>query len=148
MAISADNEWSPLRSVIVGIAAGSCFSDEPSQMVEATMPEEHWAKFSGSQPFPPDILRQADQELDTLAEILRRENITVLRPQKVDWQEHRGYTGAMPRDGLLTVGNTIIEAPFAWRSRSNEICLGFSKILKDLSKDPAVVVARVPEKQQ
>ena len=40
----------------------------------------------------------------------------------------------MPRDGLMTVGNTIIEAPFAWHCRRHEIQLAYSTILGELSK--------------
>ena len=52
----------------------------------------------------------------------------------------------MPRDGLLTVGNHIIEAPFAWSCRSQEIKLAFSNILDALAADPAVRVIRAPER--
>ena len=147
MSVSADNEWSPLRSVIVGRAKVSCFPNEPEDMVDKTMPKEHRSKFFTSKPFPLAILQKADQELDNFAVMLEREGVTVSRPAEVDWLQHRGYTCAMPRDGLITIGNTIIEACFAWRSRSCEISLGFSKLLEDLSADPMVTVARASKLQ-
>ena len=51
----------------------------------------------------------------------------------------------MPRDGLLTVGNTIIEACFSWGCRRHEINLAFSDTLQDLAKDPSVSVVRAPK---
>lgn len=72
--------------------------------------------------------------------------VTVYRPERIDWQKLGGYTAAMPRDGMLTVGNHIIEAPFAWSCRSQEIQLAFSKILDTLAADPTVRVIRAPER--
>lgn len=50
----------------------------------------------------------------------------------------------MPRDGLLTVGNWIIEAPFAWGCRSQEIQLVYDEILNKLERDTSVRVIRAP----
>lgn len=44
--ISADNEWSPLRSVIVGLAENSCFPYAPSHMIKATMPKKNTMQIS------------------------------------------------------------------------------------------------------
>lgn len=45
---------------------------------------------------------------------------------------------------MLTVGNHIIEAPFAWSCRAREIELAFSDILTTLASDPTVRVVRAP----
>ena len=75
--VSADNEWSPLRSVIVGRAGSSCFPSEPTRMIEATMPSEHWQHFrpDRANPFPADVVAQADRELDNLAALLEGRGI-------------------------------------------------------------------------
>jgi glycine amidinotransferase len=130
--IFADNEWSPLKAVIVGDAEHSAFPSEPRHMIAATMPPEHFDMFRPSNPFPADIVAKAQSELDNFAALLEGLGIRVYRPKKVDWLEAGGYTGAMPRDGLMTVGNTLIEAPFAWRCRHQEIQLGYSDILHHL----------------
>jgi glycine amidinotransferase len=142
--VSADNEWSPLRSVIVGTAEHSCFPSEPEHMIEATMPSEHQANFKPHHAFPSEILKKAQIELDNFASILKREGIEVRRPTKVDWTKFGGYTGAMPRDGLMTVGNTIIEACFAWGCRRHEIQFAFANILQDLEEDDSTKVIRAP----
>lgn len=82
-------------------------------MIESTMPDQFWKEFRPDHPFPAPISESADTELNQLASILEREGIRVYRPRSVNWCEIGGYTGAMPRDGFLTVGNHIIESAFA-----------------------------------
>ncbi|RDA82973.1 hypothetical protein CP532_4468 [Ophiocordyceps camponoti-leonardi (nom. inval.)] len=142
--VSADNEWSPLKSVIVGRAEGSAFPSEEAHMMAATMPTEHLANFKQSNPFPPEILTKAQEELDNLAAILQNQGIKVYRPKKVDWLSVGGYTGAMPRDGLMTVASTVIEAPFAWKCRRHEIQMAYTDILDDLVSRGSVRICRAP----
>ena len=70
----------------------------------------------------------AGEELDNFARILEAEGITVRRPEVLpgdysqpystpDFKCSNGLYAAMPRDVLIVVGNQIIEAPMAWRSR-------------------------------
>ncbi len=143
--VAANNEWSPLRSVIVGRAEHSCFPQIPPHMIEATMPAEHAENFSTKRSFPSDLLAKADRELAQLASVLQENGVRVYRPERFDWSEFGGYTAAMPRDGLLTVGNTIIEACFSWECRHQEIERAFSAILEELATDKSVKVVRAPK---
>lgn len=144
--VHADDEWSPLRSVIVGRAGRASFPSAPGKMIEATMPSEHVSRFQPGNPFDANLIAKAEAELDSFAAILSSEGITVYRPKpNIDWVALKGYTGAMPRDGLMSVGNTLIEACFAWPCRAEEIEIGFSSILDHLSKDPTVQIIRRPE---
>lgn len=131
--VSADDEWSPLKAVIVGRAEHSAFPSEPAHMITATMPAEHRVHFRPQHRFPADILAKAQAELDGFAALLERLGVRVYRPREVDWVKVGGYTGAMPRDGLLTVGSTLIEAPFAWRCRRHEVQLAYGDILEQLA---------------
>ena len=144
--IRADDEWSPLRAVIVGKACYSRFPNEPFHMIKATMPPEHHQQFTTGGAFPSEIVRLAEQELDCFVSILRKEGVLVYRPNEVDWSKVDGYTAAMPRDGLMVVGSTIIEACFAWRCRNREIELAFGSLLRDLAEDERVTVVRAPWK--
>lgn len=108
------------------------------------MPPEYQSKFVRKSPFPSDIVEKATAELDNFAAILQREGIEVYRPAIVDWMKLDGYTAAMPRDGLMTVGNTIVEACFAWGCRRHEIKVAYEKILLSLKKDGAVKIVRAP----
>lgn len=131
--ISADNEWSPLKVAIVGRAEHSAFPSEPRAVFEASMPAEHVDQFRPGNPFPAEIVAKAQEELDNFARVLQQHGVEVLRPDKVDWLKVGGYTGSMPRDTLMTVGNTLIESPFAWACRRREVELGYSTILDKLS---------------
>jgi glycine amidinotransferase len=144
MRLASTNEWSPLKQVLVGRAEYSCFPNEPPSMVSATMPPTHHHHFKSSNAFPATILSNAAKELDHFTHLLEKEGIKTYRPKTVDWLQVGGYTGAMPRDGLLVVGNTIIEACFAWRSRSREVELALGQFLDVLERDPANVVLRAP----
>jgi glycine amidinotransferase len=113
-------------------------------MIKATMPARFHEAFKPNNPFPPQIIRDAEEELENFASLLRSQGIHVLRSAKVDWLQTGGYTGAMPRDGLLVVGNTIIESCFAWKCRANEVADSLGALLSKLEVNPCVKVVRAP----
>jgi len=115
-------------------------------MIKATMPEQHQDMFQPNASFPGHVLHEAEAELNQLVRVLQEEGIKVHRPNQVDWSKVGGYTAAMARDGLMTVGNTIIEAPFAWRSRKREIDLAYGNVLDELATDPRTTVVRTPKR--
>ncbi|MFF3860029.1 amidinotransferase [Streptomyces sp. NPDC002209] len=119
--VDACDEWSPLREVVVGTAYGAMFPAEDPRMIEATMPREHWAEFRPGHSFPSWIVEAAEQELQALAETLESLGSVVHRPRRVPWSGLGGYCAAMPRDLLLVMGNRVVEAPMAWRSRRHEL---------------------------
>ena len=129
-AVSSHNEWDPLEEVIVGVADGACV---PAWHValKATMPRRHWGFFAehGGRPFPQELIDRANRDLDGFVRLLDAEGVTVRRPERIDharpystphWRSSGGLYAAMPRDTLLVVGDEIIEAPMAWRSRYHE----------------------------
>jgi selenocysteine lyase/cysteine desulfurase len=71
--------------------------------------------------------------------ILEAEGVRVRRPEPIDfakplttphWDNLGGLYAAMPRDVLHVVGDEIIEAPMAWRSRYHEP-LAFRALIKE-----------------
>ncbi|KAJ5875772.1 lysine amidinotransferase [Penicillium soppii] len=143
--VQADDEWSPLQSVIVGRAGNACFPSAPAAMIEATMPSEHVHRFKPQSPFDRMLIAKAEVELDFLATILQSEGVQVYRPPiGIDWHDANGYTGAMPRDGLMSVKNTLIEACFAWPCRDREIEIAYEPVLVELAKDSRVKIVRRP----
>ncbi|KAL4901573.1 hypothetical protein BDW74DRAFT_181584 [Aspergillus multicolor] len=144
--VQADDEWSPLKSIIVGRAGKACFPNAPRQMIEATMSPEHVHLFKPYAPFEEALVAKAEAELDCFAAILKEAGVHVVRPPPgIDWLALGGYTGAMPRDGLMSVGNTLIEACFAWPCRDREIEVAYAGILGDLAKDSRVKIVRRPK---
>lgn len=125
--VNSFNEWDTLEEVIVGRVDGACIP-EWHATIQATMPAKHWDFFKehGGAYFSDELFRAAAEELDTLVAVLESEGVQVKRPDSVDWAlpfatpdfpQTRGVYAAMPRDLLLVVGDEIIEAPMAWRSR-------------------------------
>jgi glycine amidinotransferase len=129
--VNSYNEWDPLEEVILGIVDGACVPLWDVTL-EATMPDgqrDFYLQYGG-QPFPQAQIAAAQQDLAEFAYILEAEGVTVQRPEVVDharsfrtpaWESPGGLYGAMPRDGLLVIGDEIIEAPMAWRSRYYEM---------------------------
>lgn len=142
--ILCEDEWSPLQEVIVGRAEHSYFPSEPRDYMEAIMPAEHLDRFKPGNPFPTQIVQEADKELNNLAAFLESQGVKVHRPRLVDWGKVGGYTGSMPRDALLVVGNTIIESCFAWSCRRDEVHLAYRGILDRLEASGQYVVVRAP----
>lgn len=127
--INSHNEWDPLEEVIVGRVEGATIP-EWHVSGKAVWPRKHWDmyKTKAGQPFPTKLMEGAAKELDYLAHVLEGEGVIVRRPdasakafnQPVttpDFTSPSQLYAAMPRDVLIVVGNEIIEAPMAWRSR-------------------------------
>lgn len=125
--VSTFNEWDPLEEVIVGRVEESCIP-EWHAILEATLPPKHYDFFKnhGGQKFAAQLLLDAAEELENLVAVLEGQGIVVTRPDPVKWSipyhtpnfsQKVGLYAAMPRDFLMVVGDEIIEAPMAWRSR-------------------------------
>lgn len=95
---------------------------------KATMPDDqiNYMETNAGQPFPEKFVSFACGELDVFAETLAGFGITVRRPIEVHkttpyktphWETPGGLYSAMPRDSLLVIGDMLVEAPMAWRSR-------------------------------
>jgi glycine amidinotransferase len=139
-AINSFNEWDPLEEVIVGVVDGATV---PTWHVtlQATMPanQRDFYLRNGGHPFPKEQVEAASKELEEFANILEAEGVCVRWPDRLehgrpfatpDWQSCGGMYAAMPRDALLVVGNEIIEAPMAWRSRYFEP-IAYRSLLKE-----------------
>lgn len=127
----ASDEWGTLEEVIVGRADGACWPPtEPA--VLGCVPDHSHEAFStqGGKPVEPWLLHKAEEELDGFARLLESEGVKVRRPDQhahsnsfstPNWDSPSGLYAAMPRDVALVLGDTIIEAPMAWRCRYFEI---------------------------
>lgn len=121
------NEWDPLEEVIVGRVEGAIVPSWDDVAVKAIVPDHAKWFFEkyGGKPFPQEMIDKAAEELEGLVNVLQDLGIVVHRPQKTDysikyttpWWESKGLYCAMPRDVLLVIGDMILEAPMAWRSR-------------------------------
>lgn len=125
------NEWDPLEEVIVGRVDGARFP--PFHVVErvrALNPVGSvLARLISGRPYPGYVIRKAQRELETFVTLLKQAGVVVRRPEPLDssraagttrWHS-RGFCTASPRDGMLVIGDEIIETASAWRSRYFEV---------------------------
>jgi glycine amidinotransferase len=132
-------EWDPLEEVIVGVIDHARVPEwDPG--LSAVIPASSASFFrEGFTHFPEHQLRNAKSEVDNFATLLESEGVIVRRPGQGEF--HRsvrtptfdcggGLYAAMPRDCLFAIGDLIVEAPMAWRSRYFET-FSFRSILND-----------------
>lgn len=140
--VNSHNEFDPLEEVIVGRIEGATIP-EWHVAGKAVWPEKYWDmyKTKGGQSFDQAMIDAAARDLDGFATILEAEGVKVRRPEITkgdfaqpvntpDFSSKGGLYAAMPRDVLIVVGNEIIEAPMAWRSRYFEY-RPFRKLMKE-----------------
>ena len=120
------NEWDPLEEIIVGHIENACVPPLNIEMKATTSDIGHdFFRTNTGKPFPKEAMYKAQVEVENFCEILRQEGVTVRRPEVIDHGKEyttpdftsTGMYAAMPRDILTVIGEEIIEAPMAWRSR-------------------------------
>ncbi len=124
--VNSWNEWDSLEEVIVGRLEGAAAPPRHVTMV-GNLPARAARLYPllAGRRYPRLLVRPAQRELEGFIHLLESEGITVRRPEIVDfsvryaspqWRSN-GFCTASPRDGLLVIGDEIIETPMAWRSR-------------------------------
>lgn len=139
--VNVHTEWGTLKQVIVGDLRDATFpAYEPffGQFYDRTI-QRRWqdgafhsqaGTLKTGAPFPQTMIKHAQAELDNLAKTLTELGIVVHRPNRAQnphaalatpyWQLPQACYVGNPRDVLLVLGDTIIEAPMAARGRSFE----------------------------
>lgn len=121
----SNNEWDHLEEVIVGRVEDACVPELTAE-VKATTPPWMWDFYlqNAGRQFPDAHMAKAKEEIKEMCNILEQEGITVRRPEPCGGEPYetpdfkaKSLYSAMPRDIWLIVGDEIIEAPMAWRSR-------------------------------
>lgn len=134
----SNNEWDALEEVCVG-QVRDAHIPELTPEVKATSPPWMWDFYlqHHGKRFPEQHMQKAEKEIEEMCNILRHEGITVVRPDVAGGEDYntpdfksKGMYSAMPRDIWLIVGDEIIEAPMAWRSRFFEY-RAYRKLAKD-----------------
>lgn len=128
MKIFSRNEYSRLKSVLVGDATGARFpaldeifdyNQEITLWKESTLPKGR---------FPQFVIDQANEDLSVLVRTFKELGISVYRPNEIDHSHivrtHQWETDGMhsycPRDTLLIIDDMVIECPMIYRSRQFE----------------------------
>ena len=123
----AKNEYSQLKSVIVGDA-----TDARIPALDKSLRCVNYADKVDTKDipapglYPPQVIDEANEDIDIFIEFLKEQNIKVLRPEK----NKPAYYNYCPRDVLFTYGDKIIFAPMSIRARQNEY-LAYTKLLPE-----------------
>ena len=143
--VDVHNEWDPLEEVIVGIVDGARVPRADKGLFALEYQDHHRRPDEiPSGPYDRTVLEETREDLEALAEALEKEGVVVRRPEAVDpalefgspeWSSDGEYNYA-PRDVLLAIGQTIIEAPMPLRSRFFEP-LAYKHILLDYMRSGA-----------
>lgn len=142
--VNSFNEWDPLEEVIVGILDGAAILPwEPGlRAITPTPYVENLRRYymlRGGQSVPDADMEIAQTELDAFIRILEDADVTVRRPDPIEfaqeyatpiWKTKGGNCLANPRDVLIVFGDEILEATMSWKSRYFEY-LGYRELLKE-----------------
>lgn len=130
MKIASSNEWSTLKSVVVGTAN---FANWPKTDPVFISQETAWTNTplpAGA--VPQWIVDETNEDLEKLVAVLKQFGAEVHRPNDIDFVGWDGMYNYCPRDRLLIGGSTVIDCAMMYPSRDIEI-LAYNDILSGQS---------------
>lgn len=147
MILHSRNEWGRLRSIIVGRADNARVPRNDISL--------RAINYAGSAPheilqgpYPAAVIDEANEDLEALCAVFSDAGVEVHRPLApstglvhgaAGWQSD-GYYAYCPRDGLLVVGDTVIESPMVLRARYTD-AFAYRHILQAAMHDGARWIA-------
>lgn len=127
----SQNEWDPLKSVIVGTATDASIPE-----CDLSLRTVNYAHLTDSKnipigPYPKQVIEEANEDLEIFCEFLSKENVQVLRP---DISIKPKYYNYCPRDNVLIHDDLILATPQPLRSRDKEF-MSIDRHLSNLVKN-------------
>lgn len=147
MIVRSHNEWGRLRSVVVGRADNARVPVDDTSLRAINYAGAHKHPVV-HRPYPASVIAEANEDLEHLCAVFREAGVAVHRPAVPrtelrhgtgEWTSD-GYYAFCPRDGLLVVGETIIEPPMALRARYTDT-FPYRPILQEAMRDGARWIA-------
>lgn len=147
MIVRSHNEWGRLRSVIVGLADNARVPVDDLSLRAINYAGDKPCDIRHG-PYPPQVIEEANEDLERLCGVFAEAGVAVYRPDPprtdlrhgaAGWQSD-GYYAYCPRDGLLVVGETVIEAPMVLRARYTD-AFPYRRILQQAMLDGARWIA-------
>jgi len=123
--VDVHNEWDPLEEVIIGVIDGAQIPRVGPDLFAIEFKNLSAAQDIPIGPFPQRVVEETRAELEILCDELTALGVRVRRPSPrdlgttfstPDWASD-GFYDYCPRDGLLVLGDTVIETPMVLRSR-------------------------------
>lgn len=115
------NEWSRLRSIVVGRAQGAAWPGHDPVFCEHVIDQPFGDYRIQSGAVPTWLTEEADQELEAMCDTLRDFGVEVHRPQDNDFVHSQGMYNYCPRDRVLVAGNIAIDVCMMFPCRDQEI---------------------------
>jgi len=112
----SQNEWDPLRKVIVGVADYACVPKLDRSMRCVNYPGNTENEIPPSGQYPEQVIEEANQDLEKLVALLQRSGIEVVRPQKAK----AGYNNLCPRDILFAYKKQAFASPVPLLARKDD----------------------------
>ena len=119
--ISSNNEWSPLKKIVVGVADNAnwpvndpVFSKESEKTTWKETPVPRG-------PVPQRIIEETNEDLNKLVMVLSSLGVEIVRPEPLNFQVHDGMYNYCPRDRLLVYGDTIVDPAMMYPCRDMEL---------------------------
>ncbi len=130
MRFGAHHEWGKLREVVIGISPAEDF-------VVFHEESQHWLTPEGNAfcrqhagrrliDIDADWAKRIERQIDALAELVAREGVTVHRPERLQAEERTFLapngegTQLFARDGMIVIGNHVIDSSIRLRCRQRE----------------------------
>ena len=142
MRISSHNDWDQLKSIVVGTAINANFPQHDI-LYTKSMSEGGWTESLPPCGCPPEqVINETEEDLSLLCSTLENLGVDVYRPDPIDFTETvstpdwstDGQYAYCPRDTMLVIGDTVIEAPMATRARQHETII-YDKIRREAIQD-------------
>jgi glycine amidinotransferase/scyllo-inosamine-4-phosphate amidinotransferase 1 len=120
MKISSNNEWDPLREIIVGTATNANWPqhDPVFRAEEKTTLWKDTPLPAG--PVPQWIIDETNEDLSGLCDILQTAEVIVHRPTNMDFVALDGMYNYCPRDRLLIAGDVVVDTNMHYPCRNVE----------------------------
>lgn len=113
----SSNEWDPLKSVIVGIADDARIPWLDPSLRYVNYASTHDTKLIPKGPYPQQVIDEANEDLEIFSDFLRKEGVTVHRPDKNIKPKYYNYC---PRDTVLVHKDLILATPTPLKARLDE----------------------------
>jgi scyllo-inosamine-4-phosphate amidinotransferase 1 len=120
MRINSSNEWSRLKSVVVGSATNAnwpstdpVFAEESKKTTWTETPVPNGA-------VPQWIIDETNEDLAILIDTLHKLRIDVYQPHELDFPRLGGMYNYCPRDRLIIAGSTVIDPSMMYPCRDME----------------------------
>lgn len=110
------NEWDQLKKVIVGRADYACMPEMERSYRHINFADKEDVSNVPNGLYPPQVIQEANEDLEVFVQFLLGEGVEVLRPEK----KPTGYYSFCPRDVVVSHGDVAFAAPMPLRARKDD----------------------------